>query len=278
MSYRTILLHIDDAARCKERIRVAGDLARAQDAHLVGIAGMVAMLMPYAGFGESVALYYEEAVKALKERAQAAVKNFEQEMTRAGPPSFESRAPLDDAHGSICLHARYADLVVMGQVDPEDPAPTVSADLPEYVVLHSGRPVLIVPYAGAFPTVGKRILIAWNASREAARAISDALPLLTRAEQVRVVIFDAKSGPEGHGAEPGADIGAWLARHKVNLEVTRETGGGDIGNRLLSRAADYGSDLIVMGGYGHSQFRETLLGGVTKTIVKHMTVPVLMAR
>jgi nucleotide-binding universal stress UspA family protein len=278
MSYRTILLHIDDRPRCGERIRVASDLARAHHAHLIGLASVGASPIPYAGFGESLALYYEEAVKALRERAQNAVNVFEGEMKRAGQASIETRMPEGDTHSSLCLHARYADLVMLGQTDSSDQNPAVADDFPEYVLLHSGRPVLVVPYAGTFSTVAKRVLIAWNASREAARAISDALPLLTRAEEVRLIVFDPKKGWQGHGAEPGADVGVWLARHAVRLEVTRETGNGDIGNRLLSRAADYGSDLIVMGGYGHSQFRETLLGGVTKTIMKHMTVPVLMSR
>jgi nucleotide-binding universal stress UspA family protein len=282
MSYRTILLHVDDRPRCAERMRVASDLAQAHEAHLIGLAGLGVTLVPYPGFGESVALYYDEAVKALGDRVQNAARTFEQTMTRAGLPSVESRTPPDDTHASLCMHARYADLLVLGQHDQSDPQPAVAADLPETVVLHSGRPVLIVPYAGAFPALGRNVLIAWNASREAARAVSDALPFLQRAADVRIVVFDPHGGFDGHGREPGADVATWLARHGIRPEVTRESGGnggnGDVGNRLLSRAADFGSDLIVMGGYGHSRFRETLLGGVTRTILKHMTVPVLMSR
>jgi nucleotide-binding universal stress UspA family protein len=138
--------------------------------------------------------------------------------------------------------------------------------------------VLFHPYAGDFPTVGKRVLIAWDAGREAARAASDALPLLRRADAVEVAVFDPQRARRNHGAQPGADIALFLARHGVKVSVHTQSGAGyDVGAQILSRAADTSADLIVMGAYGHARVRELVLGGVTRTVLEAMTVPVLMS-
>jgi nucleotide-binding universal stress UspA family protein len=141
--------------------------------------------------------------------------------------------------------------------------------------MSAGRPVLMVPYAGRFPDTGKRVLIAWNAGREAARAVTDAMPLLSKAQSVEVVAF----GEGGdHGEVPGADLALFLARHGVKATAARQHAPGvDIGNQILSRAADVNADLIVMGAYGHSRLRELALGGATRSVLDAMTVPVLMA-
>jgi nucleotide-binding universal stress UspA family protein len=133
----------------------------------------------------------------------------------------------------------------------------------------------MVPYAGRFPDAGQRVLVAWNASREAARAVTDALPLLSRAERVEVVAFDSTGD---HGEVPGADIALFLSRHGVKASAARQSAPGvDVGSQILSRAADVDADLIVMGAYGHSRLRELALGGATRSMLDAMTVPVLMA-
>jgi nucleotide-binding universal stress UspA family protein len=138
--------------------------------------------------------------------------------------------------------------------------------------------VLLVPYAGRFPDAGKRVLVAWNASAEASRAIADALPLLARAESVNVIVFETGKAGD-HGEEPGADAALYLARHGVKATVSRYGSPDiDIGSQILSRAADMTADLIVMGAYGHSRMRELVLGGATRTILESMTAPVLMSR
>ena len=133
----------------------------------------------------------------------------------------------------------------------------------------SGRPVLAVPYAGNFPAVGERVLIAWNASREAARAVNDALPLLAQAQNVTVLAVNSRSGIGGHGDVPAADIALHLARHGVKAEAA-PTSSGDISDSqaLLSYAADISADLIVAGAYGHSRVREIVFGGVTGSVAK----------
>jgi len=177
------------------------------------------------------------------------------------------------------LNARYSDLVIAGQRerDAEDDA-GLAPEFVDELVLSAGRPVLLVPYAGRFPDTGKRVLVAWNASAEAARAVADALPLLARAENVNVVVFEpGRTGD--HGEEPGADAALYLARHGVKATVsTYGSPDVDIGSQILSRAADNGADLIVMGAYGHSRMRELILGGATRTILESMTAPVLMSR
>jgi len=175
----------------------------------------------------------------------------------------------------VTLHARYADLVLIGQTDASDDS-KVPTDFPERLVLAAGRPVLILPAVGKFATIGKRILIAWNPSREATRAVTDAIPLLQRADNVHVMAVNPKAGE--HGSVPGADIGLYLARHGVRVDVKTDHGAEiDVGNELLSRAADLDADLIVMGGYGHSRLKEWVLGGATRTILESMTAPVLMS-
>jgi nucleotide-binding universal stress UspA family protein len=136
----------------------------------------------------------------------------------------------------------------------------------------------VVPHVGTNKPPGKVVMLCWNASRESARAASDALPFLKTASEVIVLVVDPQVSPEGHGAEPGADVATWLARHGIKVTVQRDVAAdADVGNVILSRAADHGVDLIVMGVYGHSRLREMVLGGVSRTLLSSMTVPVLMS-
>jgi nucleotide-binding universal stress UspA family protein len=138
--------------------------------------------------------------------------------------------------------------------------------------------VLVVPQIGAQSSVGKTVMLCWNASRESARAAADALPFLQAAEKVIVLVVDPEVSADGHGQEPGADVAVWLARHGVKVTVQRDVAADiEIGEIILSRAADHGVDLIVMGIYGHSRMREWILGGASRTLLSSMTVPVLMS-
>ncbi len=196
------------------------------------------------------------------------------------PAGLTARFPPAIAEVDLVSEAAAAQqevLIVVGQHDPDQQVPTPS-DLPETVALATGRPTLVVPHIGAQKSLGKTILLCWNASRESARAASDALPLLSAAEKVVVLVIDPRSSPTGHGAEPGADVAAWLARHGVKVTVQRDVAADtDVGSVILSRAADHDADLIVMGIYGHSRMREMVLGGASRTLMASMTVPVLMA-
>ena len=182
--------------------------------------------------------------------------------------------PIDVA----AVQARYVDLIVLGQLDPEDTRATVTSPRPEDIALSAGRPVLIIPYVGHFEVIGRRILVAWDASREATRAVNDAMPLLASAAGVTVLTIDPPIGRTEHGDIPGADTALHLARHGVSASVEKTVAGSvGIGDVLLSRASDLGADLLVTGAYGHSRVRELVLGGATRTVLNSMTLPVLMS-
>jgi len=278
MSYKTIVVHVDQSRHAAERIRIAAEIASSENAHLVGTAmtGISRYVFESGELSERDPMIAHR-LAMLRERGNQALDTFEAIVSKAGVPSYERRMIDDEAGGGLSVQARYSDLVILGQTDPDEPSQGALSDLPEYVMLNGGRPVLIVPYAGSFRSVGQRVLIAWDAGLEASHAITGALPLLKQAEKVEVVVFNSESQPHVHGAQPGADIGLYLARHGLKVGVLQETTELDDGNALLSLAADCSSDLIVMGGYGHSRFREILLGGMTRTILESMTVPVLMA-
>jgi nucleotide-binding universal stress UspA family protein len=275
MPYKTVLVHADLSAHAAQRLRLAAQLARDFDAHLVGAAMT----------GVSRFLYQDSSIdltrtvlalqmEALRSQAERALADFDAAAAAAGVNSFERRLVDDDPNGALAQHGRYADLVVVSQADPDDADARLFPDLPEYVMLNGGRPVLVVPYAGRFESLGGHALLAWDGSIEATHATAHALPLLKRMRKVTVAVFNPGID---HGAQPGADIALYLARHGIAADVAVQPTALDVGNALLSMAADVGAELLVMGGYGHTRFRELLLGGVTATVLRTMTIPVLMS-
>jgi nucleotide-binding universal stress UspA family protein len=165
----------------------------------------------------------------------------------------------------------------MSQNDPAESTSLVASDLPEYVVLNCARPVLIVPRSGTAGQFGQHVLVAFNGSNEATSAMESALPLLARAQDVTVVMFDPPAQDHPSGVRPVADLSAWLARHGVKAEVLARPGGANAGLALIALTGEIGADLVVMGCYGHTRLRELLLGGASKTMLDSMFVPVLMA-
>jgi nucleotide-binding universal stress UspA family protein len=278
VSYKSILVHTDCTDRAYARIDVAIDLAQRFSVHLSVLAPAGNPLVPYFGGADAMGSYAAQVMEELSRLSDVAVERFREKAKTAGLNTYDARACAGDAVYAMRSEALYADLVVVGQTDREHPTPARPNDLPESLVLTTGRPVLIVPYAGKFAHVGRRVLLLWNESRESARAAHDALPLLRLAERVDVIAFDSKRGSTGAIESGLGDIGNYLARHGVNVAVAREPSGKiEIGALALSRATDHGSDLIVMGGYGHTRLREWVLGGVSRSILEHMTVPVLMS-
>ena len=200
---------------------------------------------------------------------------FENIVRRHGIPSEWRSLPF--LSSEVGVHAYYADLVVVAR--PESAGQTAGPPgLAESLVLSSGRPIIIFPPRGTVSRV-RRILVAWNARREAIRAVADALPLLVKAKAVEILVVDHERKPSGHGQEPGADIARHLARHGAQVEVRRlSSGGEDVGRLLLSQAAVLAADLLVMGAYGHSHLSEWMFGGVTRTVLREASLPVLMSR
>ena len=280
MSYKDLLVVLDSEPAARGRLDLAVALAERFAAHLVGLYPLPTPQRPRElGYYDPALLdpFYEN----LRERARAAAETVREQFEHAASLrgiSAEWRLIPGGPEADPALHARYADLTILGQLDPDRAETEMLRPRPEQVTLTSGRPILVVPYAGRFEAVGKRVVIAWNSSREAARAVHDAMPLLAAAEAVTVLTIDAREGPQGHGEMPGADISLHLARHGVKVQIERTVSGDlPIGEVLLSRLADLAADLLVMGAYGHSRMRELLLGGATRSLLRSMTVPVLMS-
>ncbi|MBX6376734.1 MAG: universal stress protein [Acetobacteraceae bacterium] len=281
MQLKDILVHLDASRRSDARLRLAVDLARQHGAHLSALF-VVDLVLPVGfagGFGDG-AIGIGPVIERLREEALTAAAEVEarfRETVRREGIDGEWRLAEGMSAELVALHARYADLALVGQEEPEGDQPAATAII-ERVLFSSGRPVLVVPFAGRFETVGRRALIGWNASREATRAVHDALPLLMRAETVTVFSVNPRRGPDGPGEVPGADLALHLARHGVKVE-TAQTVSADVSEAdvLLNQVADMAADLLVMGAYGHSRMREFVMGGVTRSILERMTVPVLMS-
>jgi len=203
-------------------------------------------------------------------------ESFESAVSRSGLQA-EWRSIRYFLAEELVAHARYADLAIVGRTDPVSPD-AIPLDLPQTLVLASGRPVILLPPETPH-LAGRRVLVGWDAGREAARAVADALPFLMRAEAVELLVVDHERHPASHGEEPGADIARHLARHGVQLNVRRvPSNGEDVGRVILSRAAEFGAALVVMGAYGHSRLTELVFGGATRTALHETTLPVLMSR
>lgn len=280
MSYKDLLVVLGSEPAARGRIDVAVALADRFAAHLVGLYPLPVPQRPRElGYFDPALLdpFFQDLRERAREAAEKVRERFEHAAGLRGI-SAEWRLIPEGPDADPALHARYADLTVFGQLDPDRAEAEMLGPRPERVALASGRPVLVIPYAGRFETIGERIVVAWNATREAARAVHDALPLLSAADSVVVLTIDAREGRRGHGELPGADISLHLARHGVKVQI-EHTVSADLpaGEVLLSRAADLAADLLVMGAYGHSRMRELLLGGVTRSLLRSMTLPVLMS-
>lgn len=280
MGYRSILVHLSTDKLTNGRVATAAALALQYDAHLIGVAPtgwtqMPAMAMP----GVDLVAYEATVIEEVRRQARLCAASFEEQVRRLGVTSYESRVEEGDVSGVMALAARYCDLTVVSQTDPDAAPLNSSLLIPQDVLLQSGRPLLVLPYAGTWSIApAARILVGWNASREATRAIHDALPLMKKANSVEVVVFEPPADVDrAHGQLPGADIALWLARHGVTVNVKHVPVKVAAGEALLSHAADISADLIVTGGYGHSRLREAVLGGVTRTLLNSSPVPVLLS-
>lgn len=275
---KSILLHLDASPRCAVRLGVARQLARQHEA---AVAGLFAVSSNFVEMPFAVAESSEAGAIVLKldaERRERALASFTRAVQAEGPAVSWSELGTEPVIWGFTQQALYADLLVLGQHEPDAPtARDVPPDFIESVLLGSGKPALVVPYAGEVKTVGDNILVAWSPSRESARALCAALPLLQKAQQVHVVTWSEEtSAPQA--ASERRQIEQYLAAHGVKATLHwYGDGPGNPGDRLLSLTTDLGSDLLVMGCYGHSRARELVLGGATRTVLKSMTLPVLMA-
>jgi len=278
MGYKTVVVHVNSSGETERRVRLASQIVRMSKGRLVGAAMSGISRFLYADHATAMGVSLAaQCIDEARENARDSLRRFESQCQMLDLHSFESRLLDDQAADGLVLQSRYSDLVVLGQVNPDAPVSPLEEETPEYVAMNSARPVLVVPYAGHFEAPFKRVLVAWDGSMEATRAITAALPLLEQAGQVTLAVFNAGREPDAHGSEPGADMALYLARHGIKVEVSSQVTAIDIGSALLSFAADTDADLLVMGCYGHSRFREIMLGGASRTVLQSMTLPVLMA-
>ncbi len=304
MTIKDIVLHQGPDSRSEARLDVAVALAKAHGARIIGVFAKVDPGDPeywWMAFDKKAIDAWLATFETISGEAEEAFQERLTEEALEGEWRVMDGNPTD----AMLICARYGDLTVIGQTDPDHRA--YDRSMPDQLVLGAGGPVLVVPYAGRFEAIGRRIMVAWNGEREAIRALRDAMPILHQAETVIVYSID----PADKRHLVGADICAYLARHGVRAEASHivlgpekeavssvlQTVGGfgfqqrgpwsqsqrppmgetDAGNALLSAAADCGADLLVMGAYGHSRIRELVLGGTTREILDSMTVPVLMS-
>lgn len=279
MSYKTVLVHLNNEPRVARLVSAAVQMALPENAHLTGlfviphipvrspifprISGSIIQsgLDSYRQSGERIHRLFEAAVKGLPLVGE-----------------WRMYEPVRDEYAEAVLdHARAADLVVVAQKESDwDYADMF--DIPDVVAIESGRPTLIVPNSGDLATIGKRVLVAWNNSRGSARAVFDALPVLKRASVVRILCVAEPVRSGQPGAFAGSEIAAVLARNGVNCVVNNfEASRGEPGELLLAEARSDGCDLIVMGCYGRSRFRELVLGGASRYVLHNSTIPVLMS-
>ena len=272
---KDIVVNLNVGTTASSASDFAISVAAAFDAHLTGIAFLHSPIIPVTGAGNIPA-----EVMVTQQDYQAAVATmqecFADASGRAGIKAelLTISASLVSAGEQFGRIARRFDLAVVGQAEPK--TNTVEGVIVEAALFDSGRPLIIVRYTQKAPLKLDRVMVCWDGGRAAARAVGDAMPLLQRAGRVQVVIIANEPGKQDQ--IEGADVGAHLARHGLNVEVKRiPLGDIDVANVLLSHAADEGIDCIVMGGYGHARLREFVLGGVTRTILRSMTAPVLMS-
>jgi nucleotide-binding universal stress UspA family protein len=278
MGFKTVVVHVNSSADTERRVRLASQIVRMSTGRLVGAAMSGISRFLYADHATAMGISLAaQCIDEAREAARDSLRRFESQCAMLDLPSFESRLLDDQAADGLVLQSRYGDLVILGQVNPDDPISPMEEETPEYVAMNSARPVLVVPYAGHFEAPFQRVLVAWDGSMEATRAITAAIPLMEQAGKVTLAVFNAGREPEAHGSEPGADMALYLARHGIKVEVSSQVTAIDVGSALLSFASDIDADLLVMGCYGHSRMHEIMLGGASRTVLQSMTLPVLMA-
>lgn len=268
---KSILLHLDSSPRCAERVKVARRLAETFDAQVTAMYGAMPALLCYPpaieASGAAVAMLVE-IDEACRREAQAAFT-----AACADSPRLKWSEAKSDVFDGFARRSLYADLLILGQRDAGDPCVgELPADFVSSLVVDTGRPALVLPYAGTIGAIGSSALIAWKETRESARALAAALPWLQRAERIHAVCYGEDAAGSLQSLQDYLGVqGLAATAHAEEPEH------GNVGEQLLSLAADLQADLLVMGCYGRSRAREWVLGGATRTILQSMTLPVLMA-
>lgn len=270
MSFKHILLHLDATEQCAKRVEIAFNLAKKENAH-------VRALFCQTDPGISAIVGQHPVSADLRTLGAVAEETFMADAKAAGIDA-SVKSVLATSHAqviqAITWATRTSDIAILGQYDWSKNYSAIPSDLAENVIIHSGRPALVVPFAGHFPTIGTRCLVAWNGGREAARALNDAIPMMGEAKTVEIFAIQK----EGVKRPSEDELVAHLDRYGIASKAVHEIRDNvSVTDLLLSHAADESSDLIVMGAHGHYGVSHMLKGGNTREILKHMTVPILMS-
>jgi len=278
MTYRSLLVLLDQDPSCEARVDAAVRLAKSFDAHLVGVAPTGVIQMPAVpevavSLNELCALAWD----TLRDQAETSMQKFRDSCRRAGLTSFEALTEESDKPSAVIRCARCSDLTVLTRAT-QAPGGPASRELIEQVVLQSARPVLLLPPVVPAGVLGRKVLVAWDDSREASRAVADALPMLRKAEQVHVTTWDEPDTRRlGKLRERLQALRQWLTWQGVAAEVDIEVPQSAVSTAIISRAVDLGASLVVMGAYGHARWTERLLGGATRDLLDESPLPLMMS-
>jgi nucleotide-binding universal stress UspA family protein len=277
--YKTIVVHIDGDTAQESRLRAAALLAIKHGAHLVGSAATGISWTNYSLLTSSMAApVIGDDFQDLRDAATVRLRAFGEAAAHLGVASFETRLTEDDPRFALLMQSRYADLVVLSQDGATEPGlPARVRGLPEHVALRGARPVLVVPASYQGEPIPGTAVAGWDGGTQALRAITAALPLLAVAASVKLVVVNPDALSELHGEQPGADMALWLARHGAHVEVVVERARATPAETLCGLARECGAGLMVAGAFGHSRYREWMLGGTTRELLERAPVPLLIA-
>jgi nucleotide-binding universal stress UspA family protein len=279
MSYKTIIVSLNDISRSETLLTLATGMAAKHEAHLIGLYVIPAPRIYPAVSAHVTPIVLNETKTFFEEKAEQSRNAFEKAASAAGVEAEWRRLNSDSPNiaDGVIEHGLQADVLLISQRNDLG-NDGIEPDFCERVVMESGRPVIVVPHNGKFNEIGEHVVVGWNASREATRAVFDAMPMLESSEETRLIWVDPQKQWEKSGNLPGAEMAATLTRHGVrSIAEAMPTDGIGSGDALLNRASDLGADLIVMGAYGHTRLREFVFGGATRTMLDQMTLPVLLS-
>lgn len=278
MQYKNILVYLDQGASNAERVNTAVALAEAQGAELTGVvihALPTTRMMHKLGLGSD-----DELMQKTRQDAESVMQAFSEKMT-AQNVDFNTRiieCKESQAPAKLARMVRNFDLCILRQANPDKPNADFISELSEEVLFCSGRPVFYMPYIGAHTIPCRKGIIAWDGSAAASRAVHDCLPLLKHMQNVIILVVDADKVERNSDTEPGEDLSRHLTAHGIENRVARVPSGGvSTSTIILNEVSDNGADILIMGGYGTARLREMMLVGVTRTLFKTMTVPVVMS-
>lgn len=283
MSIKDILVHVDNARSGKVCVALAAEVAQRFGAHLTGLY-VKPPPAPAGYFAGDIGVFVDDGafdtnsaqVRARIEIDAAAAESLFRDSLRRHQLGGDWEIATGSLVPELCFHARHADLAIVGRLEPGGTKSDFSA-IGE-ILLGAGRPAIIVPHGEAFSGIGERILLAWQPTREAARAMSDALPLLKAAKSVTVIAIEPDSSRQAADNPSLTKLRRHFARHGIGAQLrSLSEAGQTAGERILAEARDNGADLIVAGAYGHSRLQELIFGGVTHTLLETSAVPLFMS-